>query len=206
MWGEASCPACPPPPWRRRRAALGGAQFVYRSRLIHVGMHNAHVPSVAERIKKHRTSTLVPVARARCEPQRGPGAGDHTLPLRIMACVFVAGTAQRPESVSGRREPVSNLRIKFGHSTGIARSGGGSVSVRILGGSGPAQQAMLSEGSDPANLPKQNIRAKFILKKCTCISICNSHRCTDVNRLTDRELVPTCTDYELSLFLFTPEG
>ena len=31
-------------------------------------------------------------------------------------------------------------------------------------GSGPALQAMLSEGSDPANPPNQNIRNKFIKK------------------------------------------
>ena len=27
------------------------------------------------------------------------------MPLRVMACVFVAGIAQRPESVGGRRGP-----------------------------------------------------------------------------------------------------
>ena len=32
-------------------------------------------------------------------------------------------------------------------------------------GSGPAQQAMLSEGSGPANSPNQNIRTKFIFLK-----------------------------------------
>ena len=68
------------------------------------------------------------------EPGSSPGAGGHTLPLRVVVCVFVAGTAQRPESVSGRRGPCPslsslpgtlNVRIKFRHSTGIARSGGG---------------------------------------------------------------------------------
>ena len=41
-----------------------------------------------------------------------PGAGGHTLPLRVVACVFVAGTAQRPESVSGRRGPCPVYRAR----------------------------------------------------------------------------------------------
>ena len=44
-----------------------------------------------------------------------------------------------------------NFRIKFCHSTGIARSGGGS---------GLTQQAMLSEGSDP-KAAQSNIRTKL---------------------------------------------
>ena len=36
----------------------------------------------------------------------------HTLPLRVVACVFVAGTAQRPESVSGRRGPCPVYRAR----------------------------------------------------------------------------------------------
>ena len=42
-----------------------------------------------------------------------------------------------------------NVRIKFCHSTGIAR---------------PAQQAMLSEGSDPANPPKQTFELNLFKK------------------------------------------
>ena len=65
-------------------------------------------------------------------PVRAP-VRAATLPLRVVVCVFVAGTAQRPESVSVRRGPCPtvqstghvNVRIKFCHSTGIARSGGG---------------------------------------------------------------------------------
>ena len=41
-----------------------------------------------------------------------------------------------------------NVRIKFCHNIGIAQSGGGV--------SGSAQQAMLSEGSDPGNPPNQH--------------------------------------------------
>ena len=69
-----------------------------------------------------------------------------------MACVFVAGTAQRPESVSGRRGPcpVYRARETFGQNSVIALE----LRDRVVG-SGPAQQAMLSEGSDPANPPKQ---------------------------------------------------
>ena len=50
------------------------------------------------------------------EPGSSPGAGGHTLSLRVKACVFVAGTAQRPESVSGRRGPcpVYRARSTFG--------------------------------------------------------------------------------------------
>ena len=51
-----------------------------------------------------------------------------------------------------------NVRIKFCHSIGMHD---------LVVGSEPTQQAMLSEGSDPANPPNQNIRTKFILKKYT---------------------------------------
>ena len=54
-----------------------------------------------------------------------------------------------------------NVRIKFCHSTGIARS---------VVGSGPAQQAMLSEGSDPANPPKQTFELNLFKKKEVKIS------------------------------------
>ena len=78
---------------------------------------------------KRWNPTLVPVVRARFEPRCGR---PHFAPTCNGVCVFVAGTAQRPESVSGRRGPCPvgipgtlNSRIKFCHSTGIARSGGG---------------------------------------------------------------------------------
>ena len=57
---------------------------------------------------KRWNQTLVPVVRARFEPR----CGGHTLPLRVVACVFVAGTAQRPESVSGRRGPCPVYRAR----------------------------------------------------------------------------------------------
>ena len=46
------------------------------------------------------------------EPGSSPGVDGHSLPLRVMACVFVAGTAQRPESVSGRRGPCPVYRAR----------------------------------------------------------------------------------------------
>ena len=65
-----------------------------------------------------------------------------------------------------------NFRIEFCHSTGIARS-------RAVG-SGPAQQAMLREGSDTANTPNQtfelNPSSTFKLIRC-CVNI-------DVNVVT----------------------
>ena len=54
---------------------------------------------------KRRNQTLVPVASARFEP----GAGGHTLPLRVVACVFVAGAAQRPREREWAEGTVSSL-------------------------------------------------------------------------------------------------
>ena len=45
---------------------------------------------------------------------RGHGAGGHSLPLRVMACVFVAGTAQRPESGVGggdRAQSIGHVKL-----------------------------------------------------------------------------------------------
>ena len=51
-----------------------------------------------------------------------------------------------------------NFRIKFCHSTGIARSG--------AGGQGQNNKLpMLSEGSDPAKSALSTIRSKFIKKE-----------------------------------------
>ena len=53
-----------------------------------------------------------------------------------------------------------SFRIKLCHSTGIARS---------VVGAGPAQQAMLSEGSDPANPPNQTFELNLFKKKSMTI-------------------------------------
>ena len=99
------------------------------SELVRVAQPIANVPSMAEWIKAQDFD-----ASAGGEsPDRAPVQDGHTLPLRLMACEFVAGTAQRPESVSGRSGPCPvsslsgtlNVRIKLCHSTGFARSGGG---------------------------------------------------------------------------------
>ena len=67
------------------------------------------VPSVAEWLKAQDLD-----ASAGGEsPVQAPGAGGHTLPLRIMACVFVAGAARRPGSVSGRWGPCPVYRARY---------------------------------------------------------------------------------------------
>ena len=81
-----------------------------------------------------------------------------------MACVSVAGAAQRPESVRGRRGPCPlsslpgtlNFRMKFCHSTGIARSGGG---VRVRHDKLCLVRALIPQ------VTQSNIRTKFINKK-----------------------------------------
>ena len=62
-----------------------------------------------------------------------------------------------------------NVRIKFCHSSGNCAIG--------VVGSVPAQQAMLREGSDPANPPKQNIRTKFIKKTTPLFLLLAYMRC-----------------------------
>ena len=87
--------------------------------------------------------------------------GDHTLPLRVPNGVRVCGRnrteAREREWAEGTVSSLPgtlNSRIKFCHIALQLRD-------RVVG-SGPAQQAMLSEGSDLANPPNQNIRTKFI--------------------------------------------
>ena len=58
---------------------------------------------------KRRNPTLVPVVRARFEPRCGR---PHFAPTRSGVRVSVAGTAQRPESVSGRRGPCPVYRAR----------------------------------------------------------------------------------------------
>ena len=87
-----------------------------------------------------------PVVRARFEPRRGR---PHFAPTcnGVRVCGRDRTEAREREWAEGTVSILSgtlNFRIKFCHSTGIARSGGG---VK------PAQQAMLSEGSDPTSRP-----------------------------------------------------
>ena len=66
------------------------------------------VPSVAEWSK-----ALESDATAGGEsPVRAPVRAATLCPLRVVACVFVAGTAQRSESVSGRRGPCPVYRAR----------------------------------------------------------------------------------------------
>ena len=56
-----------------------------------------------------RISTLVPMVRARFEPRCGR---PHTAPTHNGVRVSVAGTAQRPGGVSGRRGPCPAYRAR----------------------------------------------------------------------------------------------
>ena len=64
-----------------------------------------------------------------------------------------------------------NVRIKFCHSIGMRD---------LVVGSEPTQQAMLSEGSDPANPPNQNIRTKFILKNIQRTQLTQLQSCLEL--------------------------
>ena len=97
---------------------------------------------------KRRNPTLVPVVRARFEPRCGR---PHFAPTRsgVRVCGRNRTEAREREWAEGIVSSLPgtlNIRIKFCHSTGTARSGGG---VRA------STTTMLSEGSDPANPPKQ---------------------------------------------------
>ena len=96
-----------------------------------------------------RRNPTVPVVRTRFEPRCGR---PHFAPTHNDLRVSVAGTAQRPESVSGRRGPCPAYRARqtFGWNSAIALE----LRDRVVGPE-PAQQAMLSEGSDPAYPPYQ---------------------------------------------------
>ena len=89
----------------------------------------------------------MPVVGARFEPRCGR---PHFAPTcnGVRVCGRSRTETREREWAEGTVSSLPgtlNFRIKFCHSTGIARSGGG--------GSGPAQQAMLSEGADPTNRP-----------------------------------------------------
>ena len=76
---------------------------------------------------KRRNPTLVPVVRARFEPRRGR---PHFAPTRsgVRVCGRNRTEAREREWAEGTVSSLPgtlNVRIKFCHSTGIARSGGG---------------------------------------------------------------------------------
>ena len=76
---------------------------------------------------KHWNQTLVPVVRARFEPRCGR---PHFAPMRsgVRVCGRNSTEAREREWAEGTVSSLPgtlNVRIKFCHSTGIARSGGG---------------------------------------------------------------------------------
>ena len=109
---------------------------------------------------KRWNQTLVPVVRARFEPRCGR---PHFAPTcsGVRVCGRNRTEAREREWAEGTVSSLPgtlNVRIKYpAIDTGIARS-------RVVG-SGPAQQAMLSEGSDPGNPPKQTFEQKLKKKQ-----------------------------------------
>ena len=108
---------------------------------------------------KRWNQTPVPVVRARFEPRCGR---PHFAPTRsgVRACGRNRTDAREREWAEGT----------VSQSTGHVKRSDKILPYHwncVIGvvGSGPAQQAMLSEGSDPANPPQANIRTKFIKKK-----------------------------------------
>ena len=115
---------------------------------------------------KRWNPTLVPVVRARFEPRCGR---PHFAPTcnGVRVCGKNRTEAREREWAEGTvssQPGTLKFRMKFWDSTVELRD-------RVVG-SGPAQQAMLSEGSDSANPPNQNIRTK--LKKNGYLSL-NPH-------------------------------
>ena len=93
----------------RRRIQQAGERHSFWFSPSFVPDRTTCVPSVAERSK-----ALESDAGAGGEsPVRAPVRAATLCPYaRLVACVFVAGTAQRPESVSGRRWPCPVYRAR----------------------------------------------------------------------------------------------
>ena len=81
------------------------------------------------------------------------------MPLRVVACVFVAGNRTEARERERAEGTVSSLPGTLNVSDAIPLE----LRDRVVG-SGPAQQAMLSEGSDPASA-QATIRTKIYKKK-----------------------------------------
>ena len=107
---------------------------------------------------KRRSSTLKPVVRARFKPRCGR---SHLAPTCNGVRVSGRGRTttrerERAEGAVSSLPGTLNFRMKFCHSTGIARSGGG---VRVRHNKLCLVRALIPQ------VTQSNIRTKFIKKK-----------------------------------------